>query len=87
MGYSPWGRKELDITEGLSVPTHTHTRLLINALASRMAFKDLSLPSGLFRTCFLLTEELTQGPGKTFQPDEKNHRINAKLPSCSHKPP
>ena len=62
--------------------THTLTGLLINALAGRMAFKDLSLPGGLFRTCFLWTEELTCAPGKNFQQDEKNHRISAKLPSC-----
>ena len=29
MGYSPWGRKELDMTEQLSLShTHTHTQVL-----------------------------------------------------------
>ena len=28
MGYSPWGHKELDTTERLSVHTHTHTQKL-----------------------------------------------------------
>ena len=55
--------------------------LLINALGSRMAFKDLLLPSGLLRTCFLLIEELIHTTGKNFQRVEKTHRVNVKLPS------
>ena len=42
------GVTELDTTEGLSTHTHTHTWLLLNALAGRMAFKDLSLPADFF---------------------------------------
>lgn len=61
--------------------------LLINALRSRMAFKDLLLPSGLLRTCFLLIEELIHTTGKSFQLVEKTHRVNAKLPSCPREPP
>ena len=29
VGYSPWGRKESDMTEQLSIHTHTHTYMYI----------------------------------------------------------
>ena len=43
-GYSPWGRKESDMTEWLSMHTHTHTHM--------HAHGGASLWLGLNRTCF-----------------------------------
>ena len=43
-GYSPWGRKESDMTEWLSMHTHTHTHT--------HAHGGASLCLGLNRTCF-----------------------------------
>ena len=34
MGYSPWGHKELDMTERLNTQTHTHTHTIVGRTGS-----------------------------------------------------
>ena len=55
MGYSPWGLKELDTTEQLSVHTHTHTLAFLIFLPTvKHIFPFLSWPNYYFIKTFNL---------------------------------
>ena len=45
-GYSPWGHKELEMTEGLHTHTYTHTHTYISSLPLPLLkeIEDTSMP-------------------------------------------
>ena len=79
-GYSPWGHKESDTAEQVSVRTHTHTTSLQSPLAPLPASKALgSLPISLFKTESLLVHSLTQPQGPRYTGREQSLKIRGKV--------